>query len=339
MQISTGEATPESRWPTMLARVLAYWPLAWLLAIDTAAAAESGFLDPITLLKLGIDLGIIAFGVGIAIVCLRAIKRARVREAAAAAEAERLSLSENTLETVLAAEPQALLTLGENAVPELLVSNLPGSFGVPRDASRLLAFEQWLEGPSATDLESRHEGARRTWRALQSHASHQAWPIRRGRRPDRRTYIGDLKVRDIAGQRLELAELSARHNELEEQVEALRSLLAEAKENQRDHAAAQAQLETHFRSFDRLATAFAVFDSTQRLAHYNQAYMSISGNLIQRGSIRARVTERFSIDFARPVGSKNTQSTAYGKRSGYRPMERASKSKTAGICRTDECFM
>ena len=34
-------------------------------------------------------------------------------------------------------------------------------------------------------------------------------------------------------------------------------------------------LETRFRSFDRLATAFAVFDSDQRLAHYNQAYIDL----------------------------------------------------------------
>jgi signal transduction histidine kinase len=274
MRISTGEATPGSRWPTTLARVLAHWSLAWLLGINTAAAAENGFLDPITLLKLGIDLGIIAFAVGMVIVCLRAIKRARVREAAAAAEAERLSLSENTLETVLAAEPQALLTLGENAVPELLVSNLPGSFDVPREASRLLAFEQWLEGVSAGDLEA----------AMKELAEH-GEPFNLMLRTKRGRYIEAdgrtaghtlvLKVRDIAGQRLELAELSTKHKELEEQVEALRSLLAEAKKNQRDHAAAQAQLETPLRTFDRLATAFAVFDSTQRLAHYNQAYVDL----------------------------------------------------------------
>lgn len=279
MRTSTGEATPGSRWPGTLSRVRAYRGLAYsvpasLLFIDSATAADEGFLNPSTLLKLGIELGIIAFSVGMVIACLRAIQRARLREERAAAEAERLALSENTLETVLAAEPQALLTLGETAKPDLLVSNLPGSFGVPRDAARLLAFEQWLDGQSATDLES----------AMKELAEH-GEPFNLMLRTKRARYVEAdgrtaghtlvLKVRDIAGQRLELAELSAKHKELEEQVAALRSLLDKAKQNERDNAEAQAIRDTHFRSFDRLATAFAVFDSTQRLAHYNQAYVDL----------------------------------------------------------------
>ncbi|ODR95623.1 hypothetical protein AUC70_01630 [Methyloceanibacter stevinii] len=274
MRTSTGEATPASRWPTALSRVLAYSVPAWLLCSTGAVAADGSFLEPGILLKLGIDLGIIAFSVGMVIACLRAIKRARLREATAAEEAERLALSENTLETVLAAEPQALLTLGETATPELLVSNLPGSFGVPRDASLLLAFEQWLDGDSAADLES-------AMKELAAHGEPFNLMLRtkRGRyvEADGRTagHTLVLKVRDIAGQRLELAELSAKHKELEAQVAALRLLLDEAKQNERDNAEARALLDTHFRSFDRLATAFAVFDSTQRLAHYNQAYVDL----------------------------------------------------------------
>lgn len=89
MRTSTEGATPESRWPTTLSRVLAYSVPAWLLSVPGAHAEDGGFLHPVTLLKLGIDLGIIAFSVGMVIACLRAIKRARAREASAAAEAER----------------------------------------------------------------------------------------------------------------------------------------------------------------------------------------------------------------------------------------------------------
>ncbi|MEM8574289.1 MAG: PAS-domain containing protein [Pseudomonadota bacterium] len=273
MRTSNRETTPGSRWPGALARVLAYSVPAWMLSLDIAVA-QDGSLDPALLLKLGIDLGIIIFAIGMAIVCLRAIKRARLREATAAAEAEQLALSENTLETVLAAEPQALLTLGETAKPDLLVSNLPGKFGVPRDGARLLAFEQWLDADSAKDLEG----------AMKELAEH-GEPFnlmlctKRGRyvEADGRTagHTLVLKVRDIAGQRLELAELSAKHKELEEQVAGLRSLLDEAKKDERDNAETQALLDTHFRSFDRLATAFAVFDARQRLSHYNQAYVDL----------------------------------------------------------------
>ena len=83
-----------------------------------------------------------------------------------------------------------------------------------------------------------------------------------------------LKVRDLAGQRLELADLAARHKQLEEQVASLRGLLEEAKAERAAPRRSRA-LETRFRSFDRLATAFAVFDAEQRLTHFNQAYVEL----------------------------------------------------------------
>ncbi len=258
-----------------LRRVLTYSVPAWLLPIHGASAADGGFLDPYTLLKLVLDLGIIAFSVGMIIACLRAIKRARAREASAAEEAERLALSENTLETVLAAEPQALLTLGETAKPDLLVSNLPTGFGVPRDPAQLLAFERWLDENSAVDLES-------AMKILAEHGE----PFNLMLRTTRDRYVEAdgrtaghtlvLKIRDIAGQRLELAELSAKHKELEEQVAALRSLLDDAKAQRARQHRARALLDTHFPQFRPAGhRAFAVFDSTQRLAHYNEAYVDL----------------------------------------------------------------
>lgn len=274
MRTSKGTVTPETRWPAALPRTLAYSVPAALLPIHVAHAAVGAMFDAYTLLKICIDLGIIAFGVGMAIACLRAIKRARAQEANATAEAERFALSESTLETVLAAEPQALLTLTETGEPELLVSNLPMSFGVPRDPARLLTLETWLDDASASELEA----------AMGSLAEH-GEPFNLMLRTKRERYVEAdgrtagrslvLKVRNIAGQRLELAELSVKHKELEEQVTALRALLDDAKRNERDGAESRAIIEAHFRSFDRLATAFAVFDSTQRLAHYNQAYVDL----------------------------------------------------------------
>jgi signal transduction histidine kinase len=273
MRTSRGEATPDSRWPIVLSRVLAYSIPASLLPFDAARAAEAS-LDAQTLLTLGINLGIIAFAVGTAIACMRATKRARAQEAKAASEAERYALSESTLETVLAAEPQALLTLTETGEPELLVSNLPSSFGVPRDPERLLTFEGWLDEGSTTELEP----------AVQALAE-LGEPFNLMLRTKRDKYVEVdgrtagrslvLKVRNIAGQRLELAELSVKHKALEEQVTSLRALLDEAKRSERLPAESKPSFETHFRSFDRLATAFAVFDAAQRLAHYNQAYVDL----------------------------------------------------------------
>jgi signal transduction histidine kinase len=275
MRTSGGEATPDSRWPTVLSRVLAYSIPGYLLPIDAAMAAEAGSFDAQTLLTLGINLGVIAFAVGTAIVCLRATKRARRQEANAAGEAERYRLSESTLETVLAAEPQALLTLSETGEPELLVSNLPASFGVPREPERLLNFAGWLHATSSAELYLAMQALSERGEAfnLMLHTRRDKYVEVDGRTAGRSLV---LKVRNIAGQRLELAELSVKHKELEEQVASLRALLdAEATKGERSLAESKASMETHFRSFDRLATAFAVFDAAQRLAHFNQAYVDL----------------------------------------------------------------
>ena len=256
----------------MLPRVLAYSIPASLLPVDAAIAQETASLDAQTLLTLGINLGIIAFAVGTAIACMRATKRANAQEAQAASEAERYALSESTLETVLSAEPQALLTLTEAGEPELLVSNLPLSFGVPRDPERLLTFSSWLDEGSRAELETAMQALAESGEAfnLMLHTRKGRYVEVDGRTAGRSLV---LKVRNIAGQRLELAELSLRHKELEEQVTGLRALLEEARQNEHASAETKASIETRFRSFNRLATAFAVFDSMQRLAHYNQAYV------------------------------------------------------------------
>lgn len=273
MRTSKGEATPDSRWPTVLFRVPAY-VIPAVLPIDAAMAEEAAAIDPQTLLTLGINLGIIAFAVGTAIALMRATRRARKQEAKAASEAERYALSESTLETVLAAEPQALLTLSESGEPELLVSNLPSSFGVPREPERLLDFTNWLDAASSAELEPAMDALAERGEAfnLMLHTKRDRYVEVDGRTAGRSLV---LKVRNIAGQRLELAELAARHKELEEQVASLRTLLDEAKKNERAPAEHARSIEARFRSFDRLATAFAVFDASQRLAHFNQAYVEL----------------------------------------------------------------
>ncbi|MGH6735544.1 MAG: PAS-domain containing protein [Methyloceanibacter sp.] len=275
MRTSEGEVTPASRWPTVLLRVFVSVIPCSMLTVDAALAEETAGFDARTLLTLGINLGIIAFAVGTAIAFLRATRAARRQEANATIEAERYRLSESTLETVLAAEPQALLTLSEEGEPELLVSNLPSSFGVPRDPERLLNFAGWLDAQSTGELDLAMQAL-----AERGEAFNLMLRTKRGRyvEVDGRTAGRSLvfKVRNIAGQRLELAELAARHRELEEQVASLRALLdAEAQKGERSRPESRPNTETRFRSFDRLATAFAVFDSRQRLAHFNQAYVDL----------------------------------------------------------------
>ena len=115
MRTSGGKAAPSSRWPEVLFRVLiCSIPLCSCCPLGAAfAASDPAAFDPRTLLTLGIILGIIAFAIGTAIACLRATERARKAEAAAEIEAERYRMSESTLETLLTAEPQALMVVAE----------------------------------------------------------------------------------------------------------------------------------------------------------------------------------------------------------------------------------
>lgn len=271
MRASGGKAAPLSRWQHVPFRVLTA-ALLLLVPAETVLAADGSLFEPRTLLALGINLGIIAFAVGTAIACLRATERARKAEARAAGEADRYRLTESTLDTVLAAEPQALLVLGESGEPEMLVANLPSSFGVPREARRLLHGELWLEAGSAAEFSASMQAL-----AERGDAFNLMLRTQRGKyvevdgRAAARTIV--VKVRDLAGQRLELADLAAQHKQLGEQVASLRRLLDEAKAGEIAHD--QRQSVPRFRSFDKLATAFAVFDAAQRLAHFNQAYVDL----------------------------------------------------------------
>ncbi len=275
MRTSGGKAAPSSRWPEVLFRVLiCSIPLCTLPLRAAFAAGEPSAFDPRTLLTLGIILGIIAFAVGTAIACLRATERARKAEAVAQIEAERYRMSESTLETLLTAEPQALMVVAESGEAELLVASLPAGLGVPRDAATLLNFAGWLDAASAQDLNSAIDPL-----AERGEPFNLMLRTQRNRyvevdgRTTGRTIV--IKVRDLAGQRLDLADAAAKQRQLEEQIASLRALLDEAHRSERGRAEPKPSLETRFRSFDRLATAFAVFNSSQRLTHFNQAYVEL----------------------------------------------------------------
>jgi signal transduction histidine kinase len=247
-----------------------------LVILPGAAFAADGAtgLDPRALLMLGIILGVIAFAVWTAIASLRAKERARKAEAEAEAEAERYRMSESTLDTLLAAEPQALLTVAESGEAEVLVATLPATLGVPRETNALLNFADWLDATSAQELEIALDRLAERGEAfsLMLRTQRDRYVEIDGRTAGRTIVI---KVRDLAGRRLEAAEVATRHRQLEEQVGALRGLLEEAHKVVPGRTETKPSLETRFRSFDRLATAFAVFDINQRLTHFNQAYVDL----------------------------------------------------------------
>jgi PAS domain-containing protein len=222
------------------------------------------------LLTLGIVLGTIAFSMGCAIACLRAMQSARRARDAALAEAEHYRASESMLETILASEPQVLLTWSDADGARLHVANLPSHLGVPTEPHRLLRFRQWLDEASAAALTAAMRSLVERGEAFNLMLTTlRQKPVE----VDGRTAgaIVALKIRDVAGERLELASLAEQHRKLDAEIASLRALLDAAQKQ----GAVAPGVETRFRSFDRLAIAFAVFDSSRRLAHFNQAYVEL----------------------------------------------------------------
>jgi signal transduction histidine kinase len=248
---------------------------AWFAFVAPAAAMPEPSLDATSLLTLGINIGVIAFAVATAIGCLRATQRASEASERAGLEAERLRASEGTLEMVLAAEPQILLAWSGSEAPRVLAANLPIALGVPSNPQLLLRFGDWLDAPSATALD---EAVRNLGQRGQAFNLMLRTQRQKHVEVDGRATGGTiaLKIRDLAGQRLEYANLAEQHRQLDGEIAGLRALLdAEKSARGRGQAESKLSMEARFRSFDRLATAFAVFDPDQRLAHFNQAYVEL----------------------------------------------------------------
>ena len=172
----------------------------------------SGVYDTRILLTLGITLGIIAFSIGSALACLRATQAALKARDAATLEAERYRASERMLETILAAEPQVLLTWTAEDGPRVHVANLPHGLGVPSDPDRLLRFEEWLDAASAEELTLAMQALADRGEAfnLMLRTERQRHVEADGRAAGAMIM---LKVRDLAGQRLELAGLGEEHRQ------------------------------------------------------------------------------------------------------------------------------
>jgi len=216
----------------LLKRTLARLGLSLAVAIALPVAGQaadplvplSAVYDTRMLLTLGITLGIIAFSIGSAIACLRATQAALRARDAANLEAERYRASESMLETILSAEPQVLLTWTAEAGPRVHAASLPHGLGVPPEPNRLLRFEEWLDEASAAELTD-------SMQALADRGEAFNLMLRTERQRhvevDGRAAGGMimLKVRDVAGQRLELAGLGEQHRKLDTEVASLRALL------------------------------------------------------------------------------------------------------------------
>ncbi len=284
---SVGASAPTPPFLSLLLLVL----LPSLLAAEPALAQEAfgGNLDARMLLTLGITLGMIAFSIGSAIACLRATQSARRMRDAALTEAEQSRAGEETLEAIIAGEQQTLLSWTNGEAAKLHAANLAPELGVPNEALAILRFHDWLTRNSAELLAEAIERLENLGAPFQL-----SLKTRESRRISADGRIAgnalalkfcEEKVEAAAGG-FDLSSVGDYERRLGAEIEALRALYrsepgAERKTivpNEQKNAIVSRTLpsvETRFRSFDRLATAFAVFDAEQRLAHFNQAYVDL----------------------------------------------------------------
>ena len=247
-----------------------------LLPLPLQAASSSthaGLLDAPTLLMLGINIGVIAFAIATAIGCLRATERAKEASERAALEAERLRASESLLDTVLSAEPQTMLIWPGSGNPRMLAANLSPALGVPSDAAPLLRFSDWLDEASAPALENAMRNLSERGEAFNLMLSTRA---QKHIEADGRASGGmiSLKIRDLAGRAARLCEPDGAPQAARCR-RSRRCAACSMPKLRRASSAAKKTSETSFRGFDRLATAFAVFDAEQRLDNFNQAFVQL----------------------------------------------------------------
>ena len=204
------------------ASVLAVIFLVYVTARSLAATGTE--FDPRDLFVAGVLSGIIAVAVLAALSFLRATRRAKRAQARAAAKVEAVEKSLLAAEAIFKAEPQVLIFWEESGNPRMITNGLDPSLGVPSEAGQLLRFRGWLEPESAGELESGlnalFENGDPFNVMLKTNTS--AYLEADGRAAGSRLI---LKFRDLAGRRLELAQICDKHRKLSGIIKANRALL------------------------------------------------------------------------------------------------------------------
>ena len=183
---------------------------------------EFGF-DARSLLVAGIFSGSMVFAVFAGGIFLRAAGRARRAAARARESAEQTDSERVSFRSLIAAEPQVLLQWDGAGAPVLAAATLDAALGVPSTAKDVARFTGWLEAGSARDLEER------TGALLEAGESFticvETATGARLEAAGRVSAAGAIvKIRDIAGDRKEMAALSDERQRLGRDLELTRSL-------------------------------------------------------------------------------------------------------------------
>ncbi len=190
-----------------------------LLADQTKAGSEVS-----DLLIIAIVTGVIFAAAGAAILFLRTAARARASEARSGDAIKALRQELEVAQSIVMAEPQVLVAFEADGTPRLVNHQLDAKLGVPAKLRNLLRFASWLERGGAASLDARIKELQSTGRPFELTLKTLAGPhIEAEGRASGSGYY--LKLRDLAGRRVELANLLRQQRTANEELATQRALL------------------------------------------------------------------------------------------------------------------
>jgi signal transduction histidine kinase len=190
-----------------------------ILFTGSAATGAAG-----DLLVVAIVTGMILAAAGSAYLFLTAAARARQTAARAAEAMTALRQELEVAQSIVMADPQALVAFEPDGCPRLVNHMLDRSVGVPTKLRNLMRFASWLERSSAIALESRLKDLKAHGRPFELTLKTLAGPhVEVEGRASASGY--HLKIRDMAGRRMELANLLKQNRSLSEALASQRALL------------------------------------------------------------------------------------------------------------------
>lgn len=206
---------------TILAPVLGLPNTAYALPLLTGGVNGAVISE---MLVLAIVSGVILAAVGATIFFQRAVARARRSEARSEEAMKALRQELDVAQSIVLAEPQVLVAFEADSTPRLVNHVLDAKFGVPLKLRNLMRFASWLERDAALALESRLKELRSDGRPFEMTLKTIAGPhIEAEGRASGSGYY--LKFRDLAGRRIEMANILRQQRATNEELVTQKALL------------------------------------------------------------------------------------------------------------------
>jgi PAS domain-containing protein len=176
------------------------------------------------LLVLAIVIGLIIAAGAAAHLFLRAAARARQTAARANDAMTALRQELEVAQSIVMADPQALVAFETGGTPRLVNHGLDPKVGVPAKLRNLMRFASWLERSAAPALEAKLKDLKANGRPFELTLKTLAGPhVEVEGRASASGYY--LKIRDLAGRRMEYANLLKQHRALSEELASHKALL------------------------------------------------------------------------------------------------------------------